>query len=133
MNYDKFDDMYYDISVTFKDVEFWIEYWTEIKTKEEVHIITQMITYIMLFLNIKYEDKARVEEVMKKLIAENKIKHINSCKSKEDITDFLEYMYREYRIYCISVICRNYSYHCLKNGCCRWLNYSLRMIQAIRV
>ena len=97
MNYDKFDDMYYDISVTFKDVEFWIEYWTEIKTKEEVHIITQMITYIMLFLNIKYEDKARVEEVMKKLIAENKIKHINSCKSKEDITDFLEYMYREYR------------------------------------
>lgn len=97
MDYDKFDDMYYDISVIFRDVEFWVEYWTEIKTKEEVHIVTQMIVHIMLFMNIKYENKTRVEEVMKKLITENKIKHINSCKSKEDIVDFLEYMYKEYR------------------------------------
>lgn len=95
MDYSKFYDMYYNIWKVFETVELWIK-GAEVKTKEEVHIVTQMIVHIILFLNIKYENKSRIEEVMKKLISENKIKHINSCYSQEDIVNFLKEMWKMY-------------------------------------
>lgn len=96
MDYSKFEDMYYEIGKVLEITSSWIVKDLELKTKEEIHIVTQMIAHIILFLDIKYENKSRVEEVMKKLISENKIKHINNCKSKKDIIDFLENISKNY-------------------------------------
>lgn len=95
MDYDKFDDMYYNIGDMFKIMHRWIGT-IELKNKEEVHITTQFVTHLMLFINIQYNNRSLVEQVMKNLIYKNKVKHINSCESQKEIENFLKKMSDEY-------------------------------------
>lgn len=90
--FDKYDYMCWEIADIFDKFHQLIIEDCTIETKDEVHQTTQLITHIMIFLDIKYENKSRVWEAMRLLMSRNEIKHINSCKNKKDILNFLQNM-----------------------------------------